>query len=118
MSPDGRTLVISQSNGSVRVYPLNGGQRTTCCQLAPGERLIRWNADGRSLITRRDNGIRTTILKLDLATGRRTQLWELAPVDPAGVSGPRPIAVTPDGRGYAYTFMRTVSDLYVVDGLK
>jgi len=42
----------------------------------------------------------------------------LAPADPAGVSQIGPIVMTPDGRSYIYGYHRTLSDLYLVEGLK
>ena len=36
----------------------------------------------------------------------------------AGVVGINTVAVTPDGRAYAYSFARLLSDLYVVSGLR
>jgi hypothetical protein len=55
--------------------------------------------------------------RLELATGRKKLLWELAAHDPAGAFRPY-VRVTPDGKWYAYTFQRDLSDLYLVDGLK
>ena len=39
------------------------------------------------------------------------------PSDAAGVSSLNPIP-TPSGESYAYNYVRTLSDLYLVDGLK
>ena len=56
--------------------------------------------------------------ELDLATGKRTLWRSLAPADPAGVSQIGPIVMTPDGASYIYGYHRTLSDLYLVEGLK
>jgi hypothetical protein len=40
------------------------------------------------------------------------------PSDAAGVSAISPPLVTPDGQSYAYNFIRTLSDLYLVEGLR
>jgi hypothetical protein len=61
-------------------------------------------------------------VRLDLATGQK-RLWkQLIPSDAAGVTdmGPimGPIFITPDGKSYVYEFGRTLSDLYLVDGIK
>jgi len=45
-------------------------------------------------------------------------LWRLAAADAAGAETVNTIAVTPDGRSYAYSFFRNLSDLYLVEGLK
>jgi hypothetical protein len=36
----------------------------------------------------------------------------------AGTDGIEGLAVNPDGQGYVYTLWRTLSDLYLVEGLK
>jgi hypothetical protein len=59
-----------------------------------------------------------TIWKLDPATGRRESWRELGPPDQAGVVGVGNIAITADGRAYAYNYARQLSDLYVVAGLQ
>jgi len=40
------------------------------------------------------------------------------PADAAGLNSPNFILMTPDGKGYAYSVSRILSDLYVVEGLK
>jgi len=55
---------------------------------------------------------------VDAATGRREQWANIQPLDPAGIMSLNltNFVVTPDGRGYAYTWHRAVSDLYLVEG--
>jgi hypothetical protein len=58
------------------------------------------------------------IHRIDLASGRR-ELWRtIAPADAAGVFSITSFVLTPDGRSYAYSFSRVLSDLYVVDGVR
>jgi hypothetical protein len=40
------------------------------------------------------------------------------PVDPAGIETIGPILIIPDGKTYVYGYHRTLSDLYLVEGLK
>ena len=82
-------------------------------------------ADGRSLfVLNRRNALNrwkrltANMYTLDVATGRR-QLWkELVAPDPSGVVFIGPIQITPDGRAYAYTYVRVLSSLYWVEGLR
>ena len=60
----------------------------------------------------------TKIYRLDLVTGQRVMWKELIPSDPAGVSQIGPVIVTPTANAYVYGYHRTLSDLYLVDGLK
>jgi len=58
------------------------------------------------------------VFRLDPATGRQ-QLWkEFKPADPAGISRVLPPLITRDGKAYAYSYGRVLSDLYLVEGLK
>ena len=67
---------------------------------------------GRSLNTLPANDVSGT------ETGDRT-LWKtLAPSDPAGVPSINAVSLSSDGRFYAYSFDRTLSDLYLVEGVR
>lgn len=49
----------------------------------------------------------------------RRQPWkEIAPADLARAQGIPTIKFSADGKSYAYSMLRVLSDLYVVDGLK
>ncbi|MCA1826735.1 MAG: protein kinase [Myxococcales bacterium] len=52
------------------------------------------------------------------AQGRCEPFRELAPADPAGVTGIFAALLTADAHGYAYGYRRVLSDLYQVDGLR
>jgi len=55
---------------------------------------------------------------LDVATGRRQRWRELMPADPAGVTDIMNVTMTPAGRHYAYTYLRSLTDLSLVEGLR
>ena len=59
------------------------------------------------------------MFRVDPETGRRAAWVDIQPQDPAGIMNLdlRMLVVTPDGRGYGYTWHRAVSDLYLVKGL-
>jgi hypothetical protein len=81
-----------------------------------GDAPIRWSADGAVFV--RHGHVPLDVIRVDAATGRRT-LWKtLAPADLAGVEEINTIALTPDGTTYAYGSSRTLSDLYIAEGLK
>ena len=82
-----------------------------------GDRALQFSSDGRFLYIRRGE-IPIRALRIDLQTGRAEPWKELAPADPAGLRslyGPR---ISADGKAYAYTYARQLSDLYLVEGLK
>jgi hypothetical protein len=55
---------------------------------------------------------------MDVKTGQRKLHHENAPADPSGVPQAGGGLVTPDGKFYMYGVPRTLSYLYVVEGLK
>jgi len=53
-----------------------------------------------------------------VGTGRKEPWKELMPADGAGIVDIAPVIPAPDGQAYVYGYSRTLSDLYVVEGLK
>ena len=72
---------------------------------------------GRAVLSHRQGDLPGAILRTDLATGRVEVLRQLQPADPTGVWRIHTVAVTPDGRQWAYTASRWLGDLYVYSGL-
>jgi Tol biopolymer transport system component len=121
ISPDGRFIaaqVSSISSANLRIFPTDGGVPQAVRGFEKDDVVIRWAADGGSLFVFKRNELPARIFRLDLATGRRTPWLQLMPADPAGVTRIPLIAMTPDGRSYAYSFTRELSDLYLIRGLK
>jgi DNA-binding beta-propeller fold protein YncE len=106
------------ADGLAYLYSLTGGPTRTVPGFTAGEQPIEWSADGKSIYVYRPGELPAKVNKLDLATGKRTLWRTLAPADPAGVSQIGPIVMTPDGASYIYGYHRTLSDLYLVEGLK
>ncbi len=118
LAPDGSQIAGIGADGLAYLYSLSGGPTKTVPDFQQGEQPIEWSADGKSLYVYRPGEFPAKVMKLDLATGKRTLWRSLAPADPAGVSQIGPIVMTPDGASYIYGYHRTLSDLYLVEGLK
>ena len=118
VSPDGKFIAAIGPDQRVSLYPLEGGEPHPVRGLAPGDGPIRWSADGRSLYVYRPAELPARVYRLDLSTGRK-ELWkELMPCDATGVHTIFRVLLTPDGKSYAYTYKRALSDLYLIEGLK
>src|SRR5262249_39124305 len=112
-SPDGKLVAATGPDRRLYLYPIAGGEPTPIPGLVAGDVVGGWRQDGRSLFVRRRGEVPLRIMTLDLATGRK-ELWkELMPADPAGVSTIAPVLITPDEKSYAYSYTRTLGDLYV-----
>ncbi len=118
LAPDGSQVAGVGSDGLAYLYSLAGGPTKTVPGFLPGEQPIEWSADGKSLYVYRPGEFPAKVYELDVTTGKRTLWRSLAPADPAGVSQIGPIVMTPDGSSYIYGYHRTLSELYLVEGLK
>jgi len=74
--------------------------------------------DGRSIYVYRPAQSPARIYLLDSSNGRRSLWRELSPFDPAGLGVILNVAITPNGKSYAYDYGQVLSDLYLVEGLK
>ena len=104
-------------NGRWALYPVEGGEPRPVPGVQSGESVIRFDAGGTSLFLA-SQGLPLRIDRLELATGKRTSWKEIVLADPTGADSIASVQLTPDGKCYCYSFMRDLSRLYVVDGLR
>ena len=118
VSPDGNFVAARGPGSTFYLYPVPGGQPRAVPGVEPGEQLLRWDADGKTLFLARWNSPSSiSIYRLDPATGRR-EIWKkLGPTDSSGVVYIGDVLFTPDGKAYSYTYRRDLSYFYVVEGL-
>jgi serine/threonine protein kinase len=118
ISPSGELVAGIGPDQRGYLYPTAGGEAQPIRGLEAGEQPIAWGQDGRSLFIYRPGELPAKVYRLDLATGQKTFLKQLMPADPAGVETIGPILFTPDAKTCVYGYHRTLSDLYLVEGLK
>jgi Tol biopolymer transport system component len=120
ISPDGNEVAGSTLEGLHLIFRADGEGRARAISGAePGDFLVQWNADGKSVLVRGPEARPMTLYRIDLASGRRERWKELAPPDLAGFvefgSGPMGVRVTADYRFYAYTFYSDLENLRTTD---
>jgi hypothetical protein len=121
ISPDGKLVALNSTGPAgviTRLFPVDGGPPRPVPGYEDDDVVIRWADDGHSLFVFKRNEIPARVFRLDIETGKRTPWLELMPADPAGVTRIPLIAMSADGRSYAYNFRRELSDLYLIRGLK
>lgn len=120
VSPDGR-WVVGWNDLAAGIYPIGEGAAREL-PYHPGEWFIRWEAGGKALFTFLRSSDAQSILvwkifRIDLTTGER-QLWkDIRPNDPTGLDIQR-VLLTPDGKTVVYAATRTLSRLFLVEGLR
>jgi len=114
LSVDGRLLLGQDSNRTWQIVDLASGTLRAAAGLQPTDGAAGWSSDGTAAFVARVPQVPARLERVDLQTGVRTFIRELAPPDPAGVSVVIPTSIIDDARGYAYFYVRDVATWYVV----
>jgi len=77
---------------------------------------IGWTEDPDWIYVRRSHATPSLVERLRISTGEVVRWKEIAPADLEGVTKVAKIAIAPDGKSYVYSFHRTLSELFIVDG--
>ena len=118
ITPDAKSAVVSGPDRRIYLYPLEGGEPTPLAGLGTGDRPVRFSADGRTLFVQTNVGVPSRVYRYDVASGKK-ELWkEVMPGDAAGLNTVSRFVVTPDGKTYAYSYLRVLSYLQLVEGLR
>lgn len=118
ISPDDRWVAAGCPDKMHALYPVAGGEPRPIPGFTAGERPIRWSADGSLLFSYLPWQSPARIFKTNLATGVREEWKTLLPSDASGIGNISGIYLTPDGKSHIYSYLRTLSDLFLVEGLK
>jgi serine/threonine protein kinase/Tol biopolymer transport system component len=118
LSPQGDLIAATGPDRQVYLYSVAGGEP----RLVPGvereETPTGWSQDGRELFVIRRGEIPAHVFRVDVTSGKRT-LWKaLEPADSAGIDTIGRVNLSADTKAYTYSYVRTLSDLYTVEGLK
>lgn len=117
ISPDGSRLACSTASG-LSVLAVDPPEARPVKGSLPSDRIAGWCAGGRALWVLQQDGPATSIARLDLASGERRPWRRLRPPDATGLQPITEARVTPDGRLYAYSYERVLSELFLVGGLR
>ena len=123
LSPDGKRILIGQNIGDPLamkfiIVPLDGGEPVPVPGVGRGDIPLAWTSDGKGYMVFNRDGLPARVARVDIATGKRELVREIMPANPAGLAGIREIVMAPDGRGLAYNYVRKLSDLYLIEGLR
>ena len=110
--------VVARTGDTETLYPFDGSAPQTRKAVLPPLILPQSLQSGRYVIGALENSVPLKLYRFDTVTGEKQPWKEFVPTDRAGVFFITPYDITPDGRYYAYSYVRDLSDLYLVDGLK
>jgi serine/threonine protein kinase len=127
-TPDSR-FIEGLTDGRHSLYPVDGGTARALPFLSPEETVLQWSGDGRFMYVLRASPWAATgaeiyqtlvavIERVDLGTGARKEWTTIKPADPVGLEAINDVRITPDGNSYCYGYLRSLSQLLVIEGLK
>jgi Tol biopolymer transport system component len=117
ISPDGRAIVAISPDRTKLIVSLGDRSARPAPGVTADDDVLAWSRDGQSLFVQRQPAIPARLERVDLSTGRRTMIRELAPPDRAGLTAVIGVDIVNDGQIYAYAYWKRVSRLFVVRGV-
>jgi WD40 repeat protein len=118
VSPDGKLIAGTDlADNEVRLYAIDGGPPSAIPGLLPGESFT-WTSDPRFLYAYQLKRPPVKIYRLNILNGQRQLFREMDPSDVPGLCDMSHVLFSADGRAYVYNYMRLLSELYLVKGLK
>jgi hypothetical protein len=118
LSPDGKELAVSDDLGRLWLQPTRGGEPQRLASIPQGTQPAGFSADGLylNLVRFESEGRLARVMRLDLTADKETLLREISLPDlTARLSR---VAVTPDGKSIAYSFVRELSSLYLLERVR
>jgi eukaryotic-like serine/threonine-protein kinase len=115
ISPDGKQIAGWGANRKTVLVPASGGKPQELAIPFPAMPL-RWSGDGQSLLAGQIDSGAIKIFRYDLTTSQYRPLKDIAPPDRVGLNHILNVVVSGNERSYAYSYMRVLSELFVVDG--
>jgi len=118
VSPDSRWAGTLGPGGRAFLVPLGGGEPVPLPELQPGDRPIRFSPDGQALYCSQSGSVSVDFVRFDLRRRIRQVVRTVRPADPTGIVALFPTDVSPSTGAYVYSYIRTLSDLFLVEGLR
>ena len=120
VSPDGKSVAVLGSDGKWGVWSLEQSALRPLPGLDAVYRVIGWSSDGGSLYvaSARESETVAKVYKMNIQTGKMDFWKSFGEEKLAGSRGLGGLRLSADGSAYAYVYVVTLSQAYVVTGLK
>jgi serine/threonine protein kinase/WD40 repeat protein len=117
LSDNDRQLFWKNKSGEIKEYSTNELKELTLPWKLPADARLLAVTNNENALYAATGQVPVQIFRYDLTSGAK-QLWkELSPIDRSGVET-LDVFIAPQADYYCYSFIRNLSDLYEVEGLK
>ncbi|MGB6383703.1 MAG: protein kinase [Terriglobales bacterium] len=119
-SPDGRSTAVQSPDGKWGIWPLSGGGLSTIPGLDANYRVNGWSPDGASLLVvpTRQREKTGNVYRVNITTGKMDLVKTFGAGLAAGTGGRGGSYLPANDGAYAYMYTQTLSQVYVVRGMK
>ncbi len=119
LSPDGSMAAVRGPEGKLGIWPIDGGGLRLIPGLDSRFYVNGWSPDGKLVYVSSSRSEQIAkVLKVDIATGKMEPWKTFGAGAGAGVTETAAPRFSADGSAYAYVYSQTLSNAYVVTGLK
>ncbi|MBI5481199.1 MAG: hypothetical protein HY906_20240, partial [Deltaproteobacteria bacterium] len=119
IAPDGTRIAVVQPDAAPSLMPAAGGPLTPLPGLLRSHVPIAWSDDGKAIfVVEKASDFPLKVVRLELATGRRSPWCEIGPPDDAATRSSQAGQVAADGKAWVLGYVQLFSDLYLVEGLR
>jgi len=115
VSSDDQLVAARDLDGVLTLFPLDGRPPIPLPELGKGAAPAGWAAKDELWVKTQD--VPSRVIRYDVRSRRTLEERFVSPSELTGVSRIPTIRITPDGRNVAFDYERTLSYLYVLDGL-
>jgi hypothetical protein len=120
VSPDGKLVFAHSPARGPLLYPIDGRPDSSplpIAGLAEDDAPIGWTADSQSLFVQRDGDDPARTYRLNWTSGKKEFFRDFRPSDLTGIAMSW-VLVTPDEKTCVYSYIRRLSELYLVEGMR
>jgi serine/threonine protein kinase len=117
LSPDGEWVAAIGPDQVPLLYPVHAEEIRAVKGAQAADFPVYWPHEHHLFVCRREEK-RSLVFDLNLETGERTLVREMAPLDPAGVHGVFPIYFAKDPANYVFGYRLLLSSMFVASGIR
>ncbi len=116
-SKDGKLVLVQDTQRRWLLFPAEGGQPRPLSSLTARDEVLRWPEANAVLARGPSSALPVRVERVDLITGKRTLVAQFAS-DLGGAMEVTNLAITDDGRWYAYGVEKQNSTLFLIEPAK
>jgi eukaryotic-like serine/threonine-protein kinase len=117
VSRDDSLVAARGVDSTLTIYPMDGGASIPLPELGQSALPVRWDGEGKLWVQIAESQIRSRLIRFDIRSRQVLSEHPLTLTDSAGVILVHAVQLASDGKTLAFSYTRTLGNLYLLDGL-